>query len=269
MFFRSPANKTRRIRLFISYDGTNYGGWQKQDNAVTIQGEIEKRLSVMTRSDVQLHGAGRTDAGVHAEGMVAHFDCKSNITDAAFLKGLNSMLPGAIRILSAETCADSFHSRFSAKGKKYQYHIYQGKVHPPHSRHYSLHVTGILDFSAINKALAVLPGTHDFTSFENSGTRDKSITTGRGAVRTLYDAKIVVQNEYEFFFEFIGDGFLRNMVRNLVGSLLEVGRGKTSPEKFAEILKAKKRSAAGPTAPAHGLFLKEVYYTEFFLPPVG
>jgi tRNA pseudouridine38-40 synthase len=252
--------QSRRIRLTIAYDGTRYCGWQRQENGRSIQQEIETRLETMTQEEIKLHGAGRTDAGVHAEAMVAHFDCTSRITNSRFLHGLNSMLEGDIRILTAETCASDFHARFSAKGKCYQYHLCTASVQPPTRRLYSLHVTAPLDLPLICRCLLLLEGTHDFQSFENTGTRDKTIVTGRGAVRTIYSARILTVDSTHLIFEFIGDGFLKNMVRNLMGTLLEAGKGKINSQEFAEIMEAKDRSAGGATAPPHALFLKQVFY---------
>ncbi len=250
----------RNIKLLISYDGTAFSGWQRQRNNPTIQGEIERCLSLMTREKIDLHGAGRTDAGVHAEGMVAHFSTNSGITCHDFLRGLNSMLPGAIRVLDSNEATPNFHSRFSATGKCYHYKIFTGKIQPPHLRLYSLHVNSDLYLPAIRQCMSLLEGTHDFASFENSGSRDKSICTGRGSVRTIYKADLIEEPPFLLIFQFIGDGFLRNMIRNLVGTLLEVGRKKQSVEEFVEILQAKNRTMAAATAPAHGLFLKEVLY---------
>jgi tRNA pseudouridine38-40 synthase len=250
----------RRIRLLIAYDGGDYSGWQRQNNGPTIQGEIEACLATMTRDQIFLHGAGRTDAGVHAEGMVAHFDCRVKITDRKFLNGLNSMLPGAIRILDVSSCKETFHSRFSATAKRYQYHICRAEIQPPHLRLYSLHHMGHLDLETMTGCLERVQGRHDFSSFENSGSRDRSISSGRGAVRTIYHTELIESCPSQLSFEFIGDGFLRNMVRNLVGTILEAGKGRISQQEFGNILRAKDRSRAGATAPAHGLFLKEVMY---------
>lgn len=254
----------RNIMLTISYDGTSFSGWQKQLNSRTIQGEIERCLSIMTCEAVTLHGAGRTDAGVHAEAMTAHFTTRSKISSTAFQQGLNSMLESSIRILSARQVPDSFHSRFSARAKEYHYHIYTGQIHPPLARHYSYHFNYPLNIEAISECLKAVTGTHDFSSFENAGTRDKTITTGRGAVRTIFQAELVTTGKNEFYLKFIGDGFLRNMVRNLAGTILEVSRGKLSLQAFRDILEAKDRSSAGPTAPAHGLRLKKVFYDPVF-----
>ena len=254
-------SSSRNIRLLISYDGTDFSGWQRQRHDRTIQGEIERCLSLMTREEIHLHGAGRTDAGVHADGMVAHFATGSTLSCHGLLRGLNAMLPGAIRILDALQVGPEFHARFSAIGKRYQYFVYTGIILPPHRRLYSVHVTAQLNLSAIQNCLQLLEGVHDFSSFENSGSRDKNNRTGRGAVRTIYQADLI-QQPSTLIFQFIGDGFLRNMVRNLMGTLLEVGRGKLSVAEFSAILQAKNRSMAGATAPAHGLFLKEVLYEE-------
>jgi len=256
------SHPTQTIKLVISYDGTDYCGWQKQLNGKTVQGEIEKCLSTMTTEPIRLHGAGRTDAGVHAHGMVAHFSCQSNIAPAIIQRGANSMLPGAIRILDAVSVEQNFHARYLAAGKKYHYTIYTGKIQPPFLRHTSLHVPKPLNLSRMQMCLDITTGTHDFSSFENSGSRDKSITTGKGAVRTIHSAEIVLKENDIMILEFIGDGFLRNMVRNLTGTILEAGREKLTPKTYREILGAQDRAKAAMTAPAHGLALVEVYYRE-------
>jgi tRNA pseudouridine38-40 synthase len=250
----------RNIKLVIGYDGTDFSGWQRQQHRRTIQGEIEQRLTLMTRETVDLHGAGRTDAGVHAEGMVAHFTTRSAISCHNLRRGLNSMLPGAIRIFEVDEAAADFHARFSATGKRYHYRLYTGRTQPPQLRLYSVHVTGELDLKAIKKCLKLLQGTHDFASFENSGSRDKSISSGRGAVRTIHHAELIEEMPCQLILQFTGDGFLRNMVRNLVGTLLEVGRGKLSAQDVCKILEARDRTMAAATAPAHGLTLKQVLY---------
>lgn len=254
----SPVS--RKIKLVIGYDGTTFSGWQRQKHDRTIQGEIETALCRMTQQDISLHGAGRTDAGVHAENMVAHFKTSSSISSEDFQRGLNSILPGAIRIYHALEVDNRFHSRFSATGKTYRYSLFIGPVQPPETRLYSLHITADLDIQRIRDCLKVIEGTHDFASFENSGTRDKTKITGRGAVRTIFAAELTRKSAQQLSFRFTGDGFLRNMVRNLVGTLLEVGRGKLTTHEFTTILHAKDRSAGGPTAPPHGLFLEQVFY---------
>jgi tRNA pseudouridine38-40 synthase len=250
----------RNIKLLISYDGTSFSGWQRQRDERTIQGEIEYCLSRMTREKIDLHGAGRTDAGVHAEGMVAHFTTSSTISCHNFMRGMNSMLPGAIRIFAVDEVDLTFHARFSATGKCYHYNIYTGKIQPPHLRLFSVHVPRQLHRAAMKECLRILEGTHDFSSFENSGSRDKSIRSGRGAVRTIYRADLIEAASFQLTFQFIGDGFLRNMIRNFIGTLLEVGLQQLSVDEFKEILQAKDRTTAAATAPAYGLFLKEVFY---------
>lgn len=251
----------RTIRLVISYDGTDFCGWQKQLSDRTIQGELEQCFSTMTTEKIRLHGAGRTDAGVHALGMVAHFNCTSQISCEVLLHGANSMLPGSIRVLHVKEEHAGFHARYAATGKKYHYALYTGKIQPPLSRLTSLHVPQALNLPLMTKCLSILTGTHDFSSFENSGSRDKSITTGRGAVRTLHSVILLQPAKNHVVLEITGDGFLKNMVRNLVGTILDVGKGKLTETGFAEILRAKDRTKAGQTAPAHGLTLIEVYYS--------
>lgn len=255
-----PAGLPRTLKLVIGYDGTGFSGWQRQKQGRTIQGEIERTLERMTGEAIHLHGAGRTDAGVHAEGMVAHFQSASALSCAVFQRGLNAILPEAIRIFSTEEVADSFHARFSAIGKEYRYEVYTGKIHPPRLRLYTLHVTCSLNLAPIRACLAMIEGTHDFSSFENSGSRNKDDRSGRGAVRTIDAARLVEKTPELLCFQFNGDGFLRNMIRNLVGTLLEAGRGRLTPVDFATVLAAKDRTAGGPTAPAHGLWLKKVLY---------
>ncbi len=250
----------RNIRLLIAFDGTEYCGWQRQKGTATIQGEIESRLIVMTGEQIILHGAGRTDAGVHAEGMVANFRSASAIHPRAYCNGLNSMLPPEIRVLSADEVDLSFHARFSAKGKHYLYRLHTGTVLMPQQHRYCLHHRAAIDTSALRSCLSLIKGTHDFASFENSGSRDKNIIDGRGSVRTIFSADLHQSGVDDYFFSFIGDGFLRQMVRNIVGTLLDVGRGKLAVDEFHHILQARNRTAAGPTAPARGLTLKEVLY---------
>ncbi len=254
------TRKTRNIRLIIAYDGTGYSGWQRQKNGTTIQGEIEHFLHHITREPVVLHGAGRTDAGVHADGMCAHFISHTRINCADLQSGLNSLLPGSIRIVSVEDTDLHFHSRFHAKGKHYQYSLYLGKVHPPRLRLYSLHIPFTINLQIIRDCLQLIEGTHDFSSFENSGSRDKSVRGGKGAVRTIYLARLAEKSATELNFDFKGDGFLRQMIRNMVGTLLDAGRGRITVAEFSTALQAKDRTKGGPTAPAHGLCLKRVFY---------
>lgn len=250
----------RNIRLLIAYDGADYHGWQIQPDKPTIQGEIERNLASINNGYTTLHGAGRTDAGVHAHGMVAHFNTQRPTSPLAYLKSLNSMLPRSIRILEVTEEPLSFHSRFSAKGKTYNYSIFNGQILLPHERHYSHHIKGKLNFDCINECLVMTEGTHDFACFETAGSRDLSHTNGKGSIRTITRAALLRPNPFFYEFSITGDGFLRHMVRNIVGTILEVGLQRRSVKNYRETLRSKKRSNAGTTAPAHGLTLSKIYY---------
>ncbi len=249
----------RRIKLTLAFDGTLYSGWQRQRDQLTIQGILEEKIAVLTREPTALHGAGRTDAGVHALGMVAHFDIASALPCRAFKYGLNSMLPGGIRILQAEEVDFAFHARRSALGKCYFYQFCQAEIALPTDRLYWLKIKESVDFGLMEKCLPLIIGIHDFSSFEASGSRDKS-RPGRGAVRQIYSARFEMKSVNKWRFTICGDGFLRHMVRNIVGTLLEVGQCRLTIDDFRDIVAAKNRAAAGPTAPAHGLFLEEIFY---------
>lgn len=252
----------RTLLLLISFDGTEFAGWQRQKGQPTIQGEVEAQLARITNSVVTLHGAGRTDAGVHALGMTASFETSSTIPCAGLLKGLNCLLPPAIRVLVVEDKEPGFHARFNARGKCYLYHLTCGGVALPTRRLYAHHVPRPLALAPMRRSLELLLGTHDFSAFEGVGSRDLSYQGGRGAVRTIFRAELTAGegDNPALTIELAGDGFLRHMVRNIVGTLLEVGRERLRVEDFAAVLAGRDRTAAGATAPAQGLFLKEVYY---------
>ncbi|MBM9616218.1 tRNA pseudouridine(38-40) synthase TruA [Desulfobulbus rhabdoformis] len=253
----------RTIRLLIAYDGGNYCGWQRQKQGeATIQGEMERRLALLCQEEITLHGAGRTDTGVHAQGMVAHFQTSARTPVTAFFKGLNSLLPPDIRILGAEEAPPDFHSRFDAQGKTYRYDFFTGPLQAPWSRLYRAHFPGPFDPDRLRLALNCLQGTHDFSSFERTGTRDKTLTTGRGAVRTLHDLSCSPSpgGEACWSIRITGDGFLRQMVRILSGTLIEIGQGKRDDSEMERILEARDRRMAGLTAPACGLYLERLYY---------
>jgi len=247
------------FKLTIAYDGTNYSGWQRQKNANTIQQEIETHLAVILDEPCFLHGAGRTDAGVHARAMTAHFKTERQRTVKSIAGGLNSMLPKDIRITDCVTVNDTFHARFSAIGKIYSYHIYTGLIQQPTERLYFTHVPFSLGDRHILECLDIIKGTHDFSSFEAAGSRDVNADHGRGAVRTIQTASLVRNGDY-LSITLQGDGFLRHMVRNIAGTLIEVGKQRRSVEGFREVLEAKDRAKGGSTAPAHGLFLEKVLY---------
>lgn len=249
----------RNIRLLIAYDGTAYAGWQRQAVQPTIQGVLEEKISLMTTAPVILNGAGRTDAGVHALGMVANFHTLSSIPCAGLAKGLNRLLPENIKILQADEADADFHARFKAKGKVYAYQFLCAPIVFPHQRLYYTHIPNQLDFAKMESALSVLVGEYDFACFEAAGSRDLSILGGRGAVRRIFSACLRQQGD-GWAMVMHGDGFLRHMVRNIAGTVFDVGQGKRSLQEFAEILAGKDRSRAGKTAPAKGLFLNEVIY---------
>ncbi len=250
----------RTVKLLIAYDGTGYCGWQRQKKDLTIQEEIEKRLSRMTQTPVTLYGAGRTDAGVHAQGMVAHFHTQKTITCTVFQKGLNSLLPKSIRILTVTDEADDFHARFSARAKTYVYSICNTSIQLPTERLYSVHIRTDLKWENMRQCLNIITGEHDFASFETSGSRDKNNSDGRGSVRTILKSELILEQNGMAHFTFTGDGFLRHMIRNIMGTILEVGKGTRSVENFNRIFEACNRSKAGGTAPPHGLTLMDILY---------
>ncbi len=258
----------RTIRLVIAFDGSAYNGWQRQKNVPTIQGTLEKMLTILCNEPVHIHGAGRTDAGVHALAMVAHFQTIAVRPLSTFIRGLNSMLPLDIRILEAREVSPDFHSRYHALAKTYCYNFFTGDIMLPTRRLYEAHLPGAFDLAACRQCLRFLVGRHDFACFEGAGSRDPLQKNGRGAVRTIYLAECRPRTGQpdRWLFSITGDGFLRHMVRNIVGTLRQVGLGKISPDDFAAILAACNRHHAGPTAPACGLFLEQIYYNRQDIP---
>jgi len=258
----------RNIRILISFDGTAYYGWQRQKNVPTIQGVLEEKLSTLCCTPIKVHGAGRTDTGVHALAMVAHFHTSVSHRLSAFSKGLNSMLPKDIRILDAQEVAPDFHSRFSALAKTYRYDFFTGELMLPTHRLYEAHFPGSFHLSPVNNCIQQLIGTHDFASFEGSGSRDLTQSGGRGSIRTILQAQCRtidgIHGHHSFFIT--GDGFLRHMVRNIIGTLLQVGQRTITEADFTCILNERNRRAAGKTAPACGLFLERIYYDKQNLP---
>lgn len=245
-----------RYRLLLSYDGSAYCGWQVQNNGLSIQGLVQEHLAVLLRQNCHVTGSGRTDAGVHAKAQVAHFDGPEDLDLRRIHISLNALLPSDIRVLSIERAPEDFHARYSAKRKLYCYSLCLGKVQSPFLRRYSLHHPRKLQLDRMDEACALLLGTHDFTSFANSAHEGSAAIN---AVRTLYRCEIERQNDRAFIY-FEGNGFLYKMVRNLVGSLLEVGLDKKTVADFKAALEAQDRKASGPTAPATGLCLERVDY---------
>lgn len=245
----------QKFKLTIEYDGTAYHGWQRQNDAPTIQKTIEAAVETMTGKRVTLIAAGRTDAGVHALGQVAHFVVDTKLTSDIFQKGLNSLLPTDIVIKDCASVHESFHSRYDALSKVYDYCILNRLLPAALFRQYAWHIKRKLDVEAMRMAMACLKGRHDFSAFEASGSPRSH------AVRTVMDLNLTARDKEGYLvFTIEADGFLRHMARNIVGTLTDVGTGKISPEEFQNILMSKDRRRAGITAPAHGLVLRQVKY---------
>ena len=244
----------RNFKLVIEYDGSAYHGWQRQKADRTIQGEIENAIATMTGSQVSLTGSGRTDAGVHALGQTANFVCDTVLGPEVFRKGLTSLLDDDIAILSCEEVAIRFHARQDVKSKTYQYHILNRPIPKAIGRQYAWHIRKTLDFEAMRSALKHIVGTHDFKAFEGVGSPRAH------TVRTVFVCDLTHAGPDELVLEITGNGFLRFMVRNIVGTLAEVGLGKRNPDDFKRILDTRDRAQAGFTAPSQGLFLMRVEY---------
>jgi tRNA pseudouridine38-40 synthase len=254
----------RYIKLTIAYDGTDFHGWQIQKNKPTVQGEIMDVLRRLTQENITLHGAGRTDAGVHALGQVGSFRTQSALSAAEFQRALNAILPPTIRIMQAEETGPEFNARWSAHGKIYRYRIYRGKVVPPQLHRYVLHYAFPLDEEAMREAVARFVGVHDFSSFAAStGSEDED--KDRSMEREIYSAELVrsADNE-ELVFTVHGRSFLRYMVRKIVGTLLDVGRGKLAVADIDRLFELKDRSKSGPTVPSQGLTMVEVHLDESY-----
>lgn len=244
----------QRYKCIISYDGSGFSGYQVQPNKRTVQLELESVLAKMHKGkQVKVAGSGRTDAGVHAKGQVIHFDSALPIPEHKWEMALNSMLPSDISVLAVEKASESFHARFDAAGKEYRYQLHLSSKRDPFQRNFAYQYPYPLDVEAMKEASLSFYGTHDFTSFCSAKTEvvDK--------VRTIELIDFVRDGDL-LTLRFVGNGFLYNMVRILVGTLLEVGAGERKPSEMAEILSGKDRRLSGKTAPAHGLYLWEVFY---------
>lgn len=243
-----------RIKCTIAYDGARFSGYQVQPHSRTVQEELEKALSVIHKGlDIKVTASGRTDAGVHAKGQVIHFDTSLAVPVHRWPSALNSRLPSDIAVKTAEMVPDSFHARFSAKGKEYRYKIYQAAVRDPFNRFYACHVPIELSPSLMEEAALRFIGTHDFTSFCSAKTEVED------KVRTITKLEIVSSGA-EMELRVAGNGFLYNMVRIIAGTLIEAGKGKVKPEDIESMLAGRNRSLAGRTAPAEGLYLWKVFY---------
>ena len=252
----------RYFKLTIAYDGTDFHGWQVQTNKPTIQGEISSVLSRLTQERVAVYGAGRTDAGVHALGQVASFKTLSLLAAAEFQRALNALLPPTIRIVAAEEVGPTFHARWSARGKTYRYRIYRGKVVLPAIWRYVLHYPFPLDEAAMRDGAARFVGVHDFASFAAS-TGSEDDDQERSTEREVFSAELARNaDDEELVFTISGRSFLRYMVRKMVGTLLDIGRGKLAVEDIERLYMLKDRSKSGPTAPAQGLIMVAVQHDD-------
>jgi len=251
------------FKITIAYDGTGFVGWQRQARGPSIQGVIEEALSALDGRTVAVHGAGRTDAGVHALAQVASFTLVRDLDADAVMRATNARLPASVRIVSAATVDAAFHARHCARGKRYAYRILNGDVPDVFARAYVWHVRAPLDVGAMNAAARQLEGRHDFAAFQASGAA--TITTEREIFRieiltTMNTNEGLGAGRELMTVQIAGDGFLRHMVRIIVGSLVEIGRGRRDCRWLGRVLASGDRRLAGPTAPAHGLFLLGVDY---------
>ncbi len=254
-------------KLILAYDGTDFHGWQIQPDRPTVQGELAAAIERITGDRVLPQGSGRTDAGVHARAQVASFELSAPIPPGNLHRALNRSLPAAIRVLSAQHADPEFHARHSVRAKTYEYRIYQGEICPPWLARYMYALNWPLDVERMGTAAETVVGEHDFTSFAASDP-DATARSGDsvaedgvpGNVRTIYASAFSQEDGDLLMYRVRGNGFLHHMVRNLVGTFIDVGRGHIHPEDVRRILESRSRSAAGATAPARGLWLESVEY---------
>lgn len=247
----------RTLKLTVAYEGTNFAGWQWQAGEPTVQGALEAALHTVTGTEVRAIASGRTDAGVHALGQVVSLRCETRLDNPTLRKALNANLPPEVVVLDVQTAPDDFHAIRDAKRKRYRYVLHDGPVRPVHERRYCWHRPPRLDDEAMRQGAAILVGRHDFKSFQTSGAERKT------SVRTVFEFS--VRRDPSAHGDFIvceveADGFLYNMVRAMVGTLVEVGTHRREPAWVAEVLAACDRTKAGPNAPPQGLFLVRVHY---------
>ena len=248
-----PEEGLRRFKLIVEYDGTDYCGWQRQINGPSVQQTLEEALSRLTGETIAVTGSSRTDAGVHAMGLCAHFDSATRIPPEKIAFALNTMLPPDIRIRESSAAPEGFHARYSACGKVYRYRFYNSRHDCAIGRQYAAHVPLKLDVARMNQEAQALCGTHDFEAFAASGSVVKS------TVRTIYRVQVTASGD-DVTLLVLGDGFLYNMVRIIAGTLMEVGTGKRDMGAIAKAIETRDRLALGQTAPAKGLTLMRVLY---------
>jgi tRNA pseudouridine38-40 synthase len=242
------------FKITLAYDGAGFVGWQRQAAGTSIQGLLEEALRALDERDVAIAGAGRTDAGVHALGQAASFTLARAIAPDVLVRALNARLPATVRVLSAARAPAGFHARFAARTKTYRYRLWNDEVLNPFERDYAWHVTGPLDLESMGVAAALFEGRHDFSAFHAAGSATRTTE------RVVLSSRVARADVRLIVYEVSGNGFLRHMVRIIVGTLVEIGRGRRSPEWLREVLASRDRARAGPTAPAAGLFLVSVDY---------
>lgn len=250
----------RNIKLTIAYDGSGFHGWQVQPGVPTIQGALDEAASQITQEKITLHGASRTDTGVHALGQVAHFRTHSRLTAEEFQRAMNGLLPPTIRVIAAEEVGPDFHSRWQSQAKTYRYRIFRGKVLSPFDYLRVLHHPWPLDEEAMATAAPMFEGEHDFSAFAAaSGIEDDD----RDMTRVIFSSEIVREPERdEILYMVRGRSFLRYMVRKIVGTLIEIGRGRLATADIARIFETRDRNESGPTAPPEGLYLVSLEYPD-------
>lgn len=251
-----PSPGERRLRLTISYDGTNFHGWQVQPGQLTIQGELQRVFRELSGTPVIIQGSGRTDAGVHALAQVAALTTTNPIPCDNLRRAMNRLLPGAIRVLNVEDAAPGFHPRYDAVSKQYEYRIFRGEICSPFERPYVHHYPYPLDENRMMEAAVLFAGEHDFSAF---AAADEKYTDTYSRVRTIFESALTCDGP-RMIYRVRGSGFLKHMVRNLVGTLIEAGKGNLVTDQLQKLLQGAPRAAAGPTAPASGLFLVAVNY---------
>lgn len=263
----------QNIKLIIAYDGTDFSGWQAQPGQVTVQGALADVLEKLTQQRSVIHAAGRTDAGVHAAGQVVNFKTESAMGVEQFQRAFNALLPPTIRVNAAEQVHLDFHSRWDALAKTYRYRIFRGRVVPPFICKYVLQDPSEMNFNAMAEAAGIFTGDHDFTSFAASTGSDAE-DEERVTVRTMFHSRLFRSSlcegrpgTEEWIYEVRGRSFLRNMVRKMVGTLLEVGHGKRAPSDIPELIALRDRTKSGATAPPHGLCLESVEYAQPYAGP--